>query len=50
MDIPNVFHDITPIPQDDGPYPVCAIDYPPDFVQAMDYFRAILRTNEHSGM
>ena len=45
----EVFADVTPIPQDDGPNPVCSIDYPNGFVEAMDYFRAILKMGEHSG-
>jgi len=49
MDLSEVFKDVTPIPQDDGPNPVCSIDYANGFVEAMDYFRAILKMNEHSG-
>ena len=47
-ELPEVFADVTPIPQDDGPNPVCAIDYSPQFVQAYDYMRAILKTAEKS--
>ena len=43
MDLSEVFKDVTPIPQDDGPNPVCSIDYANGFVEAMDYFRAILK-------
>ena len=49
MDLPTVFADIKPIPQDDGPHPVCAIDYPEKFVEAMDYLRALIDLDEHSG-
>ena len=44
----SVFADVTPIPQDDGPHPVCAIDYSPQFIKAYDYMRAILQTGEKS--
>lgn len=47
-ELPEVFSDVTPIPQDDGPHPVCAIDYSPQFIQAYDYMRAILKTGEKS--
>lgn len=51
-DLPIVFADITPIPQDDGPPAETAavgrIDYAPDFVVAYDMFRAILRRDERS--
>eukprot|EP00977_Amphora_coffeiformis_P030373 scaffold46522_cov168-Amphora_coffeaeformis.AAC.1 len=45
-DLPEVFEDVDPVPQDDGPTSVCRIDYPPNFVKAYDYFRAILRRKE----
>lgn len=45
-DLPEVFEDVDPVPQDDGPTSVCRIDYPPNFVRAYDYFRAILRRRE----
>jgi protein farnesyltransferase/geranylgeranyltransferase type-1 subunit alpha len=48
-DLDSVFADVTPIPQDDGPHPVCAIDYNDDFIQAYDYMRAILKADEQSG-
>mmetsp|Transcript_6755 Transcript_6755/g.8745 ORF Transcript_6755/g.8745 Transcript_6755/m.8745 type:complete len:430 (+) Transcript_6755:112-1401(+) len=40
------FSDVTPVPQDDGPHLVCKIDYPPNFSQVYDVFRACLQTNE----
>jgi protein farnesyltransferase/geranylgeranyltransferase type-1 subunit alpha len=47
-ELPLVFPDTTPIPQDDGPHPVCRIDYKKDFVIAYDYLRAILKADERS--
>lgn len=47
-DLETVFSDIKPILQDDGPSPVCAIAYPPDFEEAMNYFRAVLLAQEYS--
>jgi len=46
--LPILFHDVTPIPQEDGPHPVCAISYKEDFTEAMNYLRAVLRANELS--
>jgi protein farnesyltransferase/geranylgeranyltransferase type-1 subunit alpha len=48
-DLDTVFLDVTPIPQDDGPNPVCVIAYREDFKQAYDYMRAILKADERSG-
>lgn len=48
-DLDTVFADVTPIPQDDGPNPVCVIAYKEDFKQAYDYMRAILKADERSG-
>jgi protein farnesyltransferase/geranylgeranyltransferase type-1 subunit alpha len=47
-EIPLLFSDLKPVPQEDGPIPVCQIDYSADFVLAYDYFRALLLTNERS--
>lgn len=47
-DLPQVFADVTPVPQNDGPTAVCRIDYPPLFVQAYNYFRALLLLAEYS--
>jgi protein farnesyltransferase/geranylgeranyltransferase type-1 subunit alpha len=47
-EIPFIFSDLKPVPQDDGPIPVCQIDYNANFVLAYDYFRALLQTNERS--
>ena len=37
-----------PIPQDDGPDPVCPIAYTAEFVETMNYFRAVLASDERS--
>jgi len=40
--------DIKPIPQDDGPDPVCRIAYTDQFSEIMGFFRAILQKDERS--
>ena len=43
------FEDVIPIVQDDGPYPPPVnIAYPPAFVDAMNYFRAMCAADERS--
>lgn len=48
MIIPDVFSDIDPIAQSDGPEPACAITYTPEFVEAHNYLRAVLKADERS--
>ncbi|KAI8981682.1 protein prenylyltransferase [Mycotypha africana] len=40
------WNDVTPIRQDDGPNPLVPIAYAKEYSDAMDYFRAVTRTNE----
>ncbi|KAL7558670.1 hypothetical protein ACA910_010043 [Epithemia clementina (nom. ined.)] len=47
-DLPDLFADVVPVPQDDGPDVVCCIDYPAGFQKVYDYFRAILKRHEIS--
>eukprot|EP01102_Stenamoeba_stenopodia_P006743 TRINITY_DN1878_c0_g1_i1.p2 TRINITY_DN1878_c0_g1~~TRINITY_DN1878_c0_g1_i1.p2 ORF type:complete len:302 (-),score=81.24 TRINITY_DN1878_c0_g1_i1:104-1009(-) len=42
------WQDVQPIPQDDGPNPVCPIAYTEQFVDTMSIFRAILQKDERS--
>lgn len=44
----STWSDVTPLPQDDGPAPVCSIAYKPAFSTAMSYFRALLAVEEVS--
>lgn len=48
MNLSETFNDIEPIPQDDGPNPVCVIDYPESFVEVMGFLRAIMKKEERS--
>jgi len=45
---PEEWTDVVPVPQDDGPDPVVAIAYNPEFRMLMDYFRAMLKSQEYS--
>ncbi|EGG23451.1 protein prenyltransferase alpha subunit [Cavenderia fasciculata] len=40
--------DVVPIEQDDGPNPICPIAYKDDFKEKLNYFRAIIKSNEKS--
>ncbi|RKP11133.1 hypothetical protein THASP1DRAFT_11968, partial [Thamnocephalis sphaerospora] len=40
--------DVTPVPQDDGPDPVCPIAYSSEYADAMSYFRAVSAKREYS--
>ena len=48
MDFSVVFSDVVPIPQDDGPQPVCSIAYSAEFIEAHDILRALLKADERS--
>lgn len=43
-----LWSDVTPIPLDEGPSPVCPINYSAKFREIMDYFRAFVQANELS--
>jgi protein farnesyltransferase/geranylgeranyltransferase type-1 subunit alpha len=47
-ELSDTFSDLTPIPQDDGPEPVCVIQYPTSFRLAYDYLRAVWKADELS--
>lgn len=47
-DIPDVFSDLAPIPQNDGPERVCVIQYPSAFSLAYNYMRAVWAVKERS--
>ncbi|KYQ92767.1 protein prenyltransferase alpha subunit [Tieghemostelium lacteum] len=40
--------DVKPIEQDDGPNPICPIAYSDEFKDKMNYFRAVLKTQDKS--
>jgi len=42
------WQDIKPVEQNDGPHPICPIDYTSDFSEVMGYFRAVMHANEKS--
>lgn len=44
----ETFPDLEPCPQDDGPEPVCVIQYPTAFRLAYDYMRAVWKVDELS--
>lgn len=48
-DIPEIFNDLTPILQNDGPTRVCVIQYPSSFTLAYNYMRAVWAAKELSG-
>lgn len=45
-EIPSVFHDLEPVPQDECAGAVAQIDYSAEFIKAYDYQRAVWRANE----
>ena len=47
-ELSTIFSDLEPVPQDDGPDPVCVIQYPTSFRLAYDYMRAVWQANELS--
>lgn len=44
--IATTFEDLDPIEQDDGPEPVCVIQYPSSFTLAYNYLRAVWKAKE----
>lgn len=47
-DLPEIFNDLSPIPQNDGPTRVCVIQYPSSFTLAYNYMRAVWAAKEFS--
>ena len=45
----ELFEDVEPIEQDDGPNPICSIQYSHTFREAFGYLRAMLQLDERSG-
>ena len=45
---PEDWVDVARVPQDDGPHPVVPIAYSAEYTEVMDYFRAVLSSDEHS--
>jgi hypothetical protein len=43
-----LFHDVQRVSQNDIEHPIVSIAYSPDFIEAMDYFRAVLERDELS--
>lgn len=41
-----VWADLVPVPQDDGPQPLCPILYDPSYTRAMDLFRALKQSRD----
>ncbi|CAO3589890.1 unnamed protein product [Absidia cylindrospora] len=39
--------DVAPLSQDDGPNPLVPIAYSSNYIDAMDYFRAVSKNNEN---
>ncbi|KAJ3318273.1 CAAX geranylgeranyltransferase alpha subunit [Boothiomyces sp. JEL0866] len=44
----SIFQDIVPMLQEDGPTPLCPINYDPYYKKCMDYFRTISSIKEYS--
>ncbi|KAJ1422630.1 hypothetical protein B484DRAFT_332146, partial [Ochromonadaceae sp. CCMP2298] len=44
----DVWADVTPVPQEDGPNPVVKINYSAEFTKLMDIFRAVVLLGEYS--
>ena len=48
-ELTTVFSDLTPVPQEDAPEPVCVIQYPTAFALAYNYMRAVWKAKEYTG-